>query len=82
MGLKSAKILFNKPSSQRWDASENRSQLWSAKDGRKLIFSDFDEKLWAGKFAPENSVWYSNHLLAEDTLSTILQAAQLPVFQP
>ena len=61
---------------------QNRSQLWSAKDGRKLIFSDFDEKLWAGKFAPESSIWYSNHLLAQDTLSTVLQAAQLPVFQP
>ena len=24
MGLKSAKILFNKPSSQRWDTSESK----------------------------------------------------------
>ena len=61
---------------------QNRSQLWSAKDGRNLIFSDFDEKLWAGKFAPENSIWYSSHLLTHDTLSTVLQTAQLPLFQP
>lgn len=61
---------------------QNRSQLWSAKDGRQLIFSDFDGKLWAGKFNPENSIWYSNHLLTQDTLSTLLEAAKLPVFQP
>ena len=27
MGLKSAKTLFNKPSSQRWDTSENLLQI-------------------------------------------------------
>ena len=42
MGLKSAKILFNKPSSQRWDTSEIFSQKNIKAQINRLISSAQD----------------------------------------
>jgi hypothetical protein len=61
---------------------QNRSQLWSAKDGRYLSFADIDSKLWSGKYVPAGAVWYSNYLLDLTGLNTVLSSAQINAFAP
>jgi hypothetical protein len=61
---------------------QNRSQLWSAKDGRYLSFADIDSKLWSGKYVPAGAVWYSDYLLDLTGLNTVLSSAQINAFAP
>ena len=60
---------------------QNRSQMWSAKDGRTLSFADIDGKLWSGKYMPSGTVWYSNQLLTTRGVNVVLTSAQLNTFE-
>ena len=59
---------------------QNRSQLWSAKDGRYLSFADSEGKLWSGKYIPAGSVWYGNFLLDSTGVNAVLSSAQINAF--
>lgn len=60
---------------------QNRSQMWSAKDGRTLSFADIDGKLWSGKYMPSGTVWYSNQVLTTRGVNVVLTSAQLNAFE-
>lgn len=59
---------------------QNRSTMWSAKDGRYLSFADLDGKLWTGKYMDAGTVWYSNAWLSLDALNAVLASNQISAF--
>ena len=63
-------------------AVQNRSADWSIKEGRYPLFADFDSKLWAGRYTPANTVWYSNTLLSADGFAGLLTSASLGTALP
>lgn len=63
-------------------AVQNRSALWSAKDGRYPLFADFDNKLWTGRYAPTGTVWTSEWLLPRDALNAVLSSVPLTPIAP
>lgn len=63
-------------------AVQNRSSLWSAKDGRYPVFADFENKLWTGRYAPTGTVWTSDWLLPRDALNAVLSSVPLTPIAP
>lgn len=63
-------------------AVQNRSSLWSAKDGRYPVFADFENKLWTGRYAPTGTVWTSDWLLPRDALNALLSSVPLTPIAP
>lgn len=63
-------------------AVQNRSSLWSAKDGRYPVFADFDNKLWTGRYAPTGTSWVSEWLLPRDALNAALGTVPLTPITP
>jgi hypothetical protein len=63
-------------------AVQNRSSLWSAKDGRYPVFADFDNKLWTGRYAPTGTSWVSEWLLPRDALNAVLGSVPLTPITP
>jgi len=63
-------------------AVQNRSPDWSIKEGRFPLFADFDSKLWAGRYTPANTVWYSNALLSASSFADVLTSANLGAVLP
>lgn len=61
---------------------QNRSSLWSAKEGRYPIFADFGGKLWTGRFAPTGTVWMSDWLLPKDSVNAVLTLVPLTAITP
>jgi hypothetical protein len=61
---------------------QNRSSLWSAKDGRYPLFADFDNKLWTGRYAPSGTSWTSDWLLPRDALNAVLATVPLNPITP
>ncbi|WP_157673108.1 hypothetical protein [Curvibacter sp. AEP1-3] len=61
---------------------QNRSADWSLKDGRYPLFAEWDNKLWAGRFTPANTVWFSNWLLDITALNSLLASASLGAALP
>ncbi len=63
-------------------AAQNRSADWSIKEGRYPLFADFDGKLWAGRYTPASTVWYSSALLSSGAFADVLSSASLGVALP
>lgn len=63
-------------------AVQNRSSLWSAKDGRYPLFADFDNKLWTGRYTPSGTSWTSDWLLPRDALNAALATMPLNPITP
>lgn len=63
-------------------AVQNRSTLWSAKDGRYPLFADFDNKLWTGRYATSATIWTSEWLLPRDALNAVLSSVPLTPIAP
>lgn len=63
-------------------AVQNRSSLWSAKDGRYPLFADFDNKLWIGRYAPSGTSWTSDWLLPREALNAALETVPLSPITP
>jgi hypothetical protein len=61
---------------------QNRSEFWSAKDGRYPVFADFDNKLWVGHFVPSGTIWISDWLLPRTELNAALAAMSLTPVTP
>lgn len=61
---------------------QNRSALWSAKDGRYPVFADFDNKLWVGHYASSGTIWTSDWLLSRTELNAALTAMALTPVAP
>ena len=63
-------------------AVQNRSSLWSAKDGRYPVFADFESKLWTGRYAPTGKVWTTEWLLPRDALNAVVSSVPLTPIEP
>jgi len=61
---------------------QNRSALWSTKDGRNPVFAEIGGRLWQGRFAMSGAVWYSEMLLPPAVLNAVLATAGLGEVRP
>ena len=61
---------------------QNRSALWSTKDGRYPAFAEIGGRLWQGRFVMAGSVWYSELMLPPSVLNAVLAASGLGEVRP
>lgn len=61
---------------------QNRSALWSTKDGRYPAFAEIGGRLWQGRFVMSGAVWYSEVLLPPAVLNAVLGSAGLGEVRP
>ena len=65
-------------------AVQNRSTLWTMKEGLSPVFAEIGGQLWIGRLVMRQpydgltgSVWYSPWLVKKSTLNQVLQTQQL-----